>query len=63
MCTLYCITGIDKLGRDIIITSQKILLNNGFYDPRLIHETYGDINSWKAKTRAMIAWSMLDYVT
>lgn len=63
MCTIYCTTGIDKLGREIIIAAQKMLLSKGLYDPELTHEVYGDPDSWKYKTRATVAWSMLDYVT
>jgi hypothetical protein len=63
MCTIYGVIGADKLGREVIIRAQNILLDKGFYDPRLSSQIYGDMTSKLARKRAIIAWGVLDYVT
>ncbi|KAM0717551.1 hypothetical protein Q7P37_007403 [Cladosporium fusiforme] len=63
ICTIYAVNGSDKVGREALMRAQRILMKRGLYDPRMTDEVYGDMDTWKARTRSQIAWGMLDYVT
>lgn len=63
ICSLHSVRGGDRLGTQTFVRSQKILLQQGFYDAQSVDEVYGPIDSEKARTRSAIGWGILDYVT
>jgi hypothetical protein len=63
ICTVLGVTGKDKHGNEVLTRVQQILLDQGLYDSNKMDQIYGDMGTWRAKTRSQIAWSVLDYVT
>ncbi|KAM0714083.1 hypothetical protein Q7P37_011047 [Cladosporium fusiforme] len=63
MSCIYAYDGADSLDKEVILRGQRILLRQNMFYHQLVDEVYGESGSTRFKTRALLAWGMIDFVT
>lgn len=54
---------LDKLGNEALLRAQRILIDKGLFNPHRVDEAYSQHGPARSRSRAAVAWGMLQFVT
>lgn len=63
MSSIYAYDSADSLGKEVILRGQRILVRKDMFYHQMLDKAYGEPGSKQFKTRALLAWGMIDFVT